>query len=70
MKKIGIRDVVLLCIGGVGGFLLCFVPTGSVVAASTAGVVSGMGGICIFLIIERWLKRRKSDQKDTTTAEE
>ena len=68
MMKIGKRDVILLCIGGVGGFLLCFVPTGSIIAASTAGVASGMGGICIFLIFERWLNKRKSEQKNATTA--
>jgi uncharacterized membrane protein len=67
--RIGIRAVILLCIGGVGGFSLCYVPTGSVIAASTAGVASGMGGICIFLIFERWLNKRKSEQKNATTAE-
>ena len=67
--KIGRRNVMLLCIGGVAGFLLCFVPTGSMIAASTAGIASGMAGICVFLIFERWLKRRQLERKNATAAE-
>jgi hypothetical protein len=67
--KIGRRDVILLCIGGVAGFLLCYVPTGSIIAASTAGMASGMAGMCIVLIFERWLSNRKLERKHTTATE-
>ncbi len=69
MMKIGGRDVILLCIGGVAGFLLCFAPTGSIIAASTAGIASGMGGICIVLIFERWLNRRQLERKNAAAPE-
>ena len=69
MMKIRRRDVLLLCIGGVAGFLLCFFPTGSGIAASTGGIASGIAGICILLVFERLLKRGQLERRNAAAAE-
>jgi hypothetical protein len=55
-KKISPREKILIIAGGVGGFLLAYVPTSSLFTGVLAGAPSGIAGICIALILCKKLK--------------
>ena len=59
--KIEMKDIVLILLGAVAGFLMIYIPTKDLLAGCALGIISGVGGGALGSYIVRKRKSKKSE---------